>query len=111
MEQQIQAYLGHIRNDYANWIDRLMDNRNLKIKAQMIEEFWNGVRVEEGRTYIKVVTRTSVTSVHSFIVKEDGPKFRKGDILKAASWKAPAKNFARGNILDEKWSNTTWAGA
>lgn len=111
MEQQIQAYLDHIRNDYVNWNDQLEGNSNIKIikiKAQMIEEFLKNIRIEEGRTYIKVIARTSV---HSFIVKEDGPKFRRGDILKAASWKAPAKNFARGNILDGKWSNTTWTGA
>jgi hypothetical protein len=26
-------------------------------------------------------------------------KFKLGDILKSASWKAPARNFERGNVL------------
>ena len=40
-------------------------------------------------------------SVHSFIVATDSDsKFRRGDVLRPATWKAPAKNKARGNIFD-----------
>ena len=40
-------------------------------------------------------------SVWGFIVNTDNDKkFRKGDILKAAGYNAPARNAARGNILD-----------
>ena len=47
---------------------------------------------EQGRRYIKVVSVTaSQRMVHSFIDRTNG------DVLKAASWKAPAKH-ARGNI-------------
>jgi hypothetical protein len=48
--------------------------------------------------------------VHSFIVLKNDGKFRKGDILKAASWAAPATNFVRGNVLDKKYANATWTG-
>jgi hypothetical protein len=44
-------------------------------------------------------------------VKEDDNKFKKGDILMAASWKAPAKNFARGNIIEGNMSRIQWTGA
>jgi hypothetical protein len=47
--------------------------------------------------------------VWGFIVKEDGGKFRKGDILKAAGWNAPATNSARGNIIDGGYS-IQWTG-
>jgi len=46
-------------------------------------------------------------SAFGFIVKEDntvksdkGVYFKRGDILKASSWSAPAKNFARGNVFN-----------
>lgn len=114
MQQQIQAYIDHICKDYADWKCQDTDDAgrataaSMKIKAEMIEDFWKNIGVEEGRTYIKVLARTSV---HSFIVKENTGKFKKGDILKAATWKAPAKNFSRGNILEGKWSDITWTGA
>ena len=47
--------------------------------------------VNKGRRYMKVVRRGSV---HCFVDRTNG------DVLKAASWNAPAKH-ARGNIFDE----------
>jgi len=39
-------------------------------------------------------------SVYAFIVKNPNDKmFNLGDILKPASFKAPARNFARGNVF------------
>ena len=55
--------------------------------------------VLQGKKYIKLVCDKSV---HCFIVNTDTDKqFKYGDILKPASWNAPAKNFARGNIFAE----------
>ena len=40
-------------------------------------------------------------SVWGFVVNvENDPKFKKGDILKAAGWATPARNQARGNLID-----------
>ena len=53
-----------------------------------------GVEFEEGSKYVKVVSLSwSSRSVHSFVEKATG------DIWRAASWKAPARNFARGNVF------------
>lgn len=52
-----------------------------------------------GRRYIKIIKNRGGSggrSVYCFVDKTNG------DILKAASWKAPAKH-ARGNIFDEDW--------
>jgi hypothetical protein len=48
------------------------------------------MEVQHGQRYVKVVRKGE--SVYAFIDKENG------DVLKPASWKAPAKH-ARGNIF------------
>lgn len=66
-----------------------------------------GIEFEEGSKYVKVVSLSwSSRSVHSFVEKATG------DIWKAASWKAPARNFARGNVFkpDSYLNRTSWTG-
>ena len=53
-------------------------------------------KIKEGKKYIKIVQDTGV---FCFIVKEDFKHFKKGDVLKAAGYNAPALNSARGNVL------------
>jgi hypothetical protein len=68
---------------------------------------------DSGRNYDKVfVDYGNQRSVVGFVVKKDNPKkgFAKGDILKAASWKAPATNFSRGNIFTGDFSRVRWSG-
>jgi hypothetical protein len=61
-----------------------------------------------GSKYIKVVTNNSVWG---FVVNTDNDKkFKKGDILKAAGYAAPARNFPRGNILEGGYT-VRWTGA
>ena len=63
-------------------------------------------KVTEGRKYMKVIRDRSVTA---FIVKEDFKHFKKGDVLKASSWNAPALNRARGNVIDGMYP-IEWTG-
>ena len=63
-------------------------------------------KVMPGKKYIKIVQDTGV---FCFIVREDSGKFKKGDILKAAGYRAPARNSARGNVLTGNY-NIQWTG-
>ena len=101
LEAGLQRYIAAIKADYAGY------SPMSEIRAQMIKEFDAAIRFEIHRKFIKVITRGSV---HSFVMLADDGKFKRGDILKAASWRAPAKNFARGNIL-KPLSNVRWTGA
>ena len=103
MQDHIQPYFDHLEKSYLQLMD-LQDS----VQAEMHKDFVESLRFIDGKKYIKILTKNSA---HSFIVKEDGPKFRKGDILKAASWAAPATNFARGNILTKEYRNIRWCGA
>ena len=47
--------------------------------------------------------------VFCFIVKEDFKHFKKGDILKAAGYNAPALNSPRGNVLTGNYP-IQWTG-
>ena len=59
------------------------------------------ISFEKGSKYLRVVKTDDgwARSAYAFIVLRNTGKFQIGDILKPASWKTPAKNFARGNVL------------
>lgn len=57
---------------------------------------YNTFTVANGQRFAKIVINSGgQNSVHCFIDKTNG------DILKAASWKAPQKNGVRGNLKNE----------
>jgi hypothetical protein len=96
----LTMYADHLKADYNKWNQDVSDAKF-------------DVTFERGRKFIKVVkTSWGSRSVHSFICIQPHGKFQFGDILKAASWAQPAKNFARGNVLDpSSYSNHKWTGA
>ena len=110
MRNEIEKVLEAMRNDYKRWSG---PDRS-QIKDEMTEDFCNGLRVEENRRYWKIIsTNGSGTqrSVSGFIVKAGDKKFLEGDMLKPAGWAAPARNFARGNVLDGyKVDEVRWTG-
>ncbi len=73
---------------------------------RMFNEYKDGFKSIVGQKFIKI---TNGNGVKAFIVKEDNGKFKRGDILKPASWRAPAKNSARGNVLDGGYA-IQWTG-
>ena len=100
MQQQIEKLIDDIVNDYAVWQDRCAKGeQKTQVQKDMFERFKSRISFKEGNKYIKIFTEGG--SVWGFIVNTDkDKKFRKGDILKAAGYNAPARNAARGNILD-----------
>ena len=70
------------------------------------------VSFDRGRKFLKVVSSSwGSCSVHSFICIKEHDGWKYGDILKAASWAQPAKNFVRGNVLDtSSYINHRWVG-
>ncbi len=106
-----------MREDYKRWSSNCASSNEAahsRIKAEMEENYCDGLRVEENRRYWKITGSNgggSQVSVKGFIVKAGDKKFREGDMLKAAGWNAPARNFARGNVLDGKGlENARWTG-
>ena len=104
MEIALDNLIDRIVEDYARFTKDFDHAR--------LDRFHAGLTVSEGKKYIKIVkgdTTDDQTSVWGFVVKEDTPKFKRGDLLKPASWKAPATNKARGNILGDDYV-VQWTG-
>jgi hypothetical protein len=102
MTEALNKYLEAILVDYLKWNGPTPDD----VQVKMAEEFKTGLHVVETQLYYRVHTKTSC---HSFIVKQGGPKFKRGDILKSAGYNTPAKNQARGNIFG--MYRIRWTGA
>lgn len=91
----IDEYVDHIRNDYQ----KSAYARNKKYYYEI------------GSKYVHVIMEDNQRSSHSWIVIKEDKKFKLGDILKSASWKAPARNFARGNVVEGNFQHIRWCGA
>jgi hypothetical protein len=90
----IDAYIKHLADDYGT-------NGYSNYK-----KFYVAV----GRKYVHVIMEDNQRSSHSWVMLADDKKFKQGDILKSASWNAPARNFARGNVLCGGFKHIRWCG-
>ena len=91
--------------DYFRWSSNAHGEQSQWAKDSVAD--WDKkTKVKPGKKYIKVVQDTGV---FCFIAKEDFKHFKKGDILKAAGWNAPALNSPRGNVLTGNYP-IQWTG-
>ena len=91
----------NIHKDYNNW----SNGRNTTLVGDRTD-----ITIKPGRKFIKIIRDNSVWG---FVAKDDGMHkgvpMKMGDVLKAASWNAPAKH-TRGNIFDNKQDYFRWTG-
>ena len=95
LDEGIKNLMAGAKADYVKW--STSGGKELSgYSKEQVEQWDNKTKIKEGKKYIKIVQDTGV---FCFIVKEDFKHFKKGDVLKAAGYKAPALNSARGNVL------------
>ena len=116
MEKQIQELIETIKADYAKWGSRwkAKDADQVKYREQKDQRFNDGLGYKVGKKYIKILRDNGgypMSSVWGFVVNVDNdPKFKKGDILYPAGWATPARNQARGNIIEGNFDWVQWTG-
>ena len=107
MQEAINTLLEKIKTDYVNWSTSNGTKPVSSYTQGVLDNWEDTVKVKYGQKYVKIIRDNSVWG---FIVNTDNDKvFKKGDILKAAGWNAPARNAARGNIFDDDYF-IQWTG-
>ena len=102
----MDTLLVKIQENYDNWGGGKNHPRHAGVGQKKLD-----LTLRPGRKFIKVVEGSRVWG---FIAKVDGVHkglpMLKGDILKAATWRAPAKH-SRGSIFDaEMHKSFSWTG-
>ena len=94
LKDGISNMMAGAKEDYFRWSS---GGDGISNYAQEQLDAWdNSITIKEGKKYIKVIRDNGV---FAFICKTDFKHFKKGDVLKAAGYNAPALNSARGNVL------------
>ena len=97
-------------NEFDTSVSKLLENINKNYHKSFPSNKDMLLSLVAGRKFVKVVQDNSVWG---FIAKKDGEHkglpMKKGDVFKAASWRAPAKH-TRGNIFDNNQDYFRWTG-
>ena len=105
LDEGIKNLMSGAKQDYVRM--STMGGKELTgYSKEQVDNWDKKTRVMSGKKYIKIVQDTGV---FCFIAKEDFKHFKKGDILKAAGYNAPALNSARGNVLTGNYM-IQWTG-
>jgi len=104
LQEGIENMMNGAKEDYAKWSGKGTDMS--AYTKEQLDKWDDSITIKEGQKYIKVIRENGV---FCFIVKEDFKHFKKGDILKAAGFNAPALNQPRGNVLKGNYP-INWTG-
>ena len=106
LDEGIKNLMAGAKLDYQRWSTNNGMKELTGYSKDQVDDWDSKTSVRPGKKYIKVVQENGV---FCFIVKEDFKHFKKGDILKAAGYNAPALNSARGNVLTGNYA-IQWTG-
>ena len=100
-DSALDRLVENIHKNYAGWSSRLEYKKGIETVD---------ITIKTGRKFIKIIRDNSVWG---FVAIDDGmhkgvPIVR-GDVLKAAGWRAPARH-TRGNIFDDNQDYFHWTG-
>ena len=116
----IEQYCEVLRTNYQSYAIEshrkyLAKGENVEYHQEQIDKLCEGEGVynftyEKGRKYARIVMHSPQKSAHAFV------DMNTGDVYKSSSWKSPAKNGVRFNLIDEKsrqemYQRADWAGS
>jgi len=95
-----------MKTQFEIWLEKVNEKRKIYWDTNYSYEEYKLLKVSKGNKYMKIMDGDSVWAFISMIdgVLKGAP-IVKGDLLKPADWRTPAKH-SRGNIFDgtDKWS-------
>ena len=106
LDEGVKNMMSGAKDDYVRCSTSNGTKELTGYSKEQVDKWDSLIKVSQGKKYIKVVRENGV---FAFIVKEDFKHFKKGDILKAAGYNAPALNSARGNVLTGNYM-IQWTG-
>lgn len=110
LDAGIEALIEHMKQDWVKYINRKSWTES---ERENLERRGFDVEVKHLEKYIKLSSTGFSPMTLLFIVKteKNAKNFAVGDILKAATNKAPAMNKSRGNVFRGDFDNIVWMGA
>ena len=102
----IKNMMAGAKENYDDWTAPKDGQSTSSYRLEQLAEWDSKTQIKMGRKYFKVLQNKSA---FAFIIREDDGKFKKGDVLKPASYNRPALNQPRGNVLDGNYF-IAWTG-
>ena len=106
LEKGIENMMFGAKKDYYDWTTNNGQKDLTGYSKEQMDNWDKMIKITNGKKYIKIVRDRGV---FAFVMKEDSGKFKKGDILKPSSFRAPALNSGRGNVLTGQYA-IQWTG-